>query len=90
MPSLMTDNAAVLPLGDGSESSPLARIKVSLNLLHRDIDIINALAQERGVTKTEVIRGAIATEKFLRDAMANGEKILIEDTDGRLRQLVFR
>src|SRR5215831_15548424 len=83
MPTLMKDRAAdsssAAPLGD---TSPLPRIKVSLNLLQRDIDIIDTLAEERGVTKTEVIRAAIATEKYLRDAVAQGDKILVEDSEG--------
>src|SRR5690349_9944955 len=91
MPTLVKDRAADTSSSDATvgDTSPLARIKVSLNLLQRDIDIIDALAEERGVTKTEVIRAAIATEKYLRDAAAQGEKILVEDGEGRLRQLVF-
>lgn len=92
MPTLMPITpASGSNTGDASENSPLSKVKVSLNLLQRDIDIVDALAEERGVSKTEVIRAAIATEKFLRDAVAKGQKVLLEDADGhRVRELVFR
>jgi len=37
-----------------------------------------------------VIRKAISTESFLHQAIVAGGKILIEDKDRSLRQLVFR
>lgn len=50
--------------------------------------MLRQLADRRGVSMTEVLRRAIGTEKFIDDALENGELILIEDTRGRLRQLV--
>lgn len=71
-------------------ATPLAKVKVSLNLLASDIETIKQIAAERGTNMTVAIRGAIATEKYLRDAVRNDEKIMIQGTDGQLRQLVFR
>lgn len=39
----------------------------------------------------EVVRRAVATEKFLRDTSAEGSKILIKDKDSKdLRELLIR
>lgn len=69
---------------------PADRIKVSFNLPQADINVLREIADQRSTTVTEALRGAVATEKYLRDAAARGEKILVEGEDGRLRELVFR
>ena len=53
------------------------------------IETARALAHERGITVTEVFRQAISTEKFLADAIARGEKVMLKE--GRnTRELIFR
>ena len=69
---------------------PADRIKVSFNLPQADVSVLREIAEQRSTTVTEALRGAIATEKFLREAAARGEKILLEGEDGRVRELVVR
>ncbi len=67
------------------------KVKVSVNMLPADVGTLEDIANQRGTTKTEALRGAIATEKFLRDAVAKGAEILIKDPkDGSLQRLVIR
>ncbi|HEX5760738.1 MAG TPA: CopG family transcriptional regulator [Thermoanaerobaculia bacterium] len=68
----------------------MSYIKTSLNLSEPALDALKEMAAKRGVTVAEVVRQAIATEKFLLDEVEKGNKILIEDRDSRLRQIVFR
>lgn len=65
--------------------------KISANLSAEVVDAIEEIARRRGVTKTEVLRHALATEKFIDDQQRNGARILIEDPDSNeLREVVFR
>lgn len=43
-----------------------------------------------GVSAAEVVRRAIGTELFLMEEKDKGSKILIEDKNGNVRQLVLR
>lgn len=65
-------------------------IKMSVNLPTDDVKVLRALAKKRSVTMTEVLRQAIGTEKFIDTVNEDEGKILIEDKEGRVRQLVFR
>ena len=65
-------------------------IKMSVNLSSEVIDVLRELAQKRGTTMTDVLRQAIGTEKFIDEVNEDGGKILIEDKNGKMRQLVFR
>ncbi len=63
--------------------------KVSVNLPTDAIDALTELAKVRGTTMTEVLRRAIFTEKFLSDQVADGAKILLEEKNNKVKQLVF-
>jgi Ribbon-helix-helix protein, copG family len=65
--------------------------RVSVNLPREDIDLLRRIAEQRHITMTEALRRAIAMERFIEEALRNGEKLLIEDRDGKtVRQLVIR
>jgi hypothetical protein len=66
------------------------KVKVSVNLPGEDIEALEDIAAARHTTKTEALRGAIATERFLREAARNDEQILIRGKDGTMRQLLIR
>jgi hypothetical protein len=65
-------------------------IKMSVNLPTAAVKVLRALAANRRTTMTEVLRQAIGTEKFIDEVSNDKGKILIEDKQGRIRQLVFR
>ncbi len=64
--------------------------KTSVNLPDSTLASLEEMAKKRGKTMSQVIRDAIATEKFLQDANDNGGKILIKDADSSFRQLLIR
>ncbi len=68
----------------------MSYVKTSLNLPEAAVEALKLIAAKRGTTMAEVVRQAIATEKFLVDEVEKGNKILIEDKDRSVRQVVFR
>jgi predicted transcriptional regulator len=68
----------------------MAMKKVTVNLSDETIEDLREVANRRGITLTEAIRQAIATEKFVQDERDGGGKILIEKPGGRVREVEFR
>jgi len=65
------------------------RVKVTVNLRPEDLETLRAIAKRRKITLTEAIRRAIAMERFVEAAIADGGNLLVEQKDKRLRQLVL-
>lgn len=66
-------------------------VRTSMNLPQQSIDTLRELAAETGSSMAEVVRRAVATEKFLRTTFAEGSTILIKDKNsGSLRELLIR
>jgi len=66
------------------------RVKVSFNLTPREVEQLKELAAQQGITATEALRRALATERFIYDTYQRGGKLLIEEADKPVRELVFR
>ena len=65
-------------------------VKISANLPEESFERLKTLAFERGVSMTEILRRAIEHEDyFARVAKADG-KVLTEDSDGNIRQVLMR
>src|SRR5579872_6198675 len=80
------EKGAAAPMPAGAAE----KIKVTVNLTPEDVETLNAIAAKRGVTKTEVLRRALAMEKFLDESADSGEKILLQSPDNSVRQLLIR
>ena len=65
-------------------------IKLTVNVSSEAYTALKEMAAQRGVTVTEMLRQAISTAKWVQDTTAQGEKILKQDRDGRLFEVVFR
>lgn len=65
-------------------------IKVSVKLSPVDVAALEELAAKRGTTVSEVVRQAIGTEVFVERVDEEGGRVLVEDRDGRVRQLIPR
>ncbi len=66
-------------------------VKTSMTLPQKSLDTLRKMAEEAGSSMAEVVRKAVATEEFLRENSARGNKILIKDRDSDvLRELVLR
>mgnify|MGYP001591347940 CR=1 FL=1 len=64
--------------------------KTSVTLPEDSLKALRAISEKTGASMAEVLRKAIATEKFLQDTVAEGGKVLIEDKDKTLKQLLVR
>ena len=65
-------------------------VRLSVNVAPDVADTLRALAAEQNTTVTDVLRKAIGTEKFMRDARKRDAKILIEEVDKSVKQVVLR
>lgn len=63
--------------------------KVTVNLPDQTVEAIKSIAQQRGTTVTEALRQVIEGQRFLQDEMENGNKLLIQNPDQSVRQVVF-
>jgi hypothetical protein len=65
-------------------------VRIGLNLSQDQLDSVKKVAEDRGVTMTDVIRNALALDQYLQNAVADGKVITLEDRDGKnRRELVF-
>lgn len=83
---------------DVDEKSPKARarrnttlevVKVSFNIPVQQYKDLDNLAASRGMTMTEALRRAIASEVFLQNEHDKGFRVIIENDEGDRRQLVM-
>jgi predicted CopG family antitoxin len=51
---------------------------------------LEELKKRRGSTMTDVFRRAIGTEAFLDEQVQEGSKVLLEDPNGKFRQIVWK
>lgn len=65
-------------------------VKLTVNLAEDVAQALKEMADRRGISITEAVRRAISTEKFIEDETAAGSKVLVEDKDKTIRQVVFR
>lgn len=70
--------------GKQTESDDPAFVKISASLPRKTYLALQELAGSRGITMTEALRQAIEMERFL----ATKKKIIVEDKDDKLVQLV--
>jgi hypothetical protein len=67
-----------------------ALVKTTLNLPADELQILKELASSRHSSVSDVIRRAIVLEKLLDEATRNGGKILIDQPDQPIKQLILR
>ena len=59
--------------------------KFGLNIVMNDkmASIFDAIAEEEGITRAEVVRRAVAYYRILRDQKSHNRKVLLADQDGK-------
>jgi hypothetical protein len=75
------------PAAQDAKASGVKRLSVSLR--PSDLRRVEELAAESGLPINEVIRRALATESFVYRNRHDGRRILVEDRDGKLREIEF-
>jgi hypothetical protein len=79
----------VRPVGIPSNEE-MGRVKLTVNLPEREMATLRSIAAKRDISLTDVVRRAIAMEQFIEEVESQGGKLLVEQPDHRMRQLVLR
>lgn len=64
-------------------------LKTTLTLPEDAVAVMRELAESRNVSFAEVVRRALSVEKYLADARKDGCRILVEDPDKLVKELVI-
>lgn len=70
----------------GSRKTP---VKTTLNLPAETSETLRSLAADRQTTLAEVIRRALRVEQYLHEAQKEGRRILVQDADETIKELVI-
>jgi predicted transcriptional regulator len=70
-------------------STARGALKTTIALPEDTVAALRDLANARNVSFTEVIRRAITMEKYLSDARSEGCRILIEDPEKLIKEIVI-
>jgi hypothetical protein len=74
-----------------AQAVELGRIRrIRVNLPREDIDTLNKIAASRHITTTDVLRRAIAMERFIEETLERKAKLLVEEPDKTVRELLIR
>ena len=71
---------------DGKETRDMPRFNVDFS--DEATAVLDELAAKQGTTKSDVIRRAIALQKWFEETRDAGSKVLVELPDGRQREIV--
>lgn len=64
------------------------KVRLTADLSVNDINALKELALQQGVTMTEALKRAIATDSVLQSRRREGSKVLLEK-GGKLSELIF-
>lgn len=64
------------------------KVRLTADLPIAEVNSLKELAAQQGVTLTEALRRAIATEGLLQERRKTGSKVLLEK-NGNLSELIF-
>lgn len=64
--------------------------KTSFNLSADDFKLLETLANNKGVTKADIVRQALSNYKFINDTINEGGNVLVEDKSHRISKVIFR
>lgn len=67
-----------------------AVVRTTVNLSEEAVMSLREMADARGIPIAEVIRRAISLQKFVDDISKSGGKVLIQDGEREVRELVIR
>jgi len=64
-------------------------VKLTVNVVRDLYEKLQEVASRRRISVTEALQQALVVYTFVDATLENGEKFLIEDRQGRLRQVFF-
>lgn len=72
----------------GKEPTVTEQRRVNVNFSDSAYKTLEELARRKGKTMSEVLREAIALEKWFEDVQNRGDKVLVERQDGKTREII--
>ncbi len=66
----------------------MAIVKISANLAEEIVEDMKRRAEEQGISMTELLRQALATQKFLQEEQDRGTKLILQRAGENDRELV--
>jgi hypothetical protein len=72
-----------------SRSTARGALKTTISLPEDAVAVLRQLAQTRNVSFAEVVRRALTMDKYLNDARNDGCRILIEDSDKLIKEIII-
>lgn len=63
--------------------------RVTANLKDDDLARLDEIVAATGLNRNDAVRKAIATEAYMSRVRAEGRKVLTEDKQGKLREIVW-
>jgi len=67
----------------------MATIRTTVNLPEGEYEALKTLADRRQISFTHGLRQAIQSELFIQSLVDRGAKLLVQDKQGDMQQLVF-
>lgn len=67
----------------------MASIRTTVNLPEAEYEALKALADRREISFTHGLRQAIQSELFIQSLVDRGAKLLVQEEQGDVQQLVF-
>lgn len=68
----------------------MTKARCTFLLSQQTVDLLKRVAEDEGITMSEIIRRAIRTEKFILDTQAAGDRFLIQNRAGQVREVLLR
>jgi hypothetical protein len=65
-------------------------VKLTINLTQDVARDVRGLADREGTTVTSIVNKSIKLEKYMSDAVSRGAKILVEERDGKTKEVFLR
>jgi len=62
--------------------------KITVNLPADQVEFLQKIAKKEHLTFTDLLRRSINSEKFFVDQEETGRKVLVEDTNQRIREVM--
>lgn len=76
-------------LNDKMEMKMSQSVRITANLPASVANEMKNMANRDGVSMTEILRRAISREKFFEEAKNKNEKIILQESNGKMKEVVF-
>ncbi len=67
-----------------------AQVKISVTLSNQQYAMLQKLAADQDIDTADALRKAIVTEDFIKAQIKAGKKILIQDRNNSIQEVVFK